>query len=88
VASFDWVIIDTPPVGILADANLLGSIVDAAILVVRAGQTPAADVQRAANALGRERILGVVLNRAEQARTTAEAEAYYYANSYSAPRRG
>ena len=80
-ASFDWVIIDTPPVGILTDANLLGSIVDAAVLVVRAGKTSAAEVQRAVQALGREKILGVVLNRAER-RHSSEADSYYYASYY------
>ena len=65
-ASFDWVIIDTPPVGILTDANLLGAMVDAAVLVVRAGKTPLVEVQRAVQAIGREKILGVVLNRAER----------------------
>jgi capsular exopolysaccharide synthesis family protein len=88
VASFDWVVVDTPPVGILADANLLSSIVDAAILVVRAGQTPAADVQRAVDTIGRERILGIVLNRAEQPRASRDADAYYYSSSHATARRG
>ena len=35
--SFDWVIIDTPPVGLLTDAHLLASLVDTVVLVVRAG---------------------------------------------------
>jgi capsular exopolysaccharide synthesis family protein len=84
-AAFDWVIIDTPPVGILTDANLLGSVVDSAVLVVRAGKTSAAEVQRAVQALGREKILGVVLNRAER-RYSSEADSYYYASYYSAKR--
>jgi capsular exopolysaccharide synthesis family protein len=81
-ASFDWVIIDTPPVGILTDANLLASIIDAAVLVVRAGKTSAAEVQRAVQAISREKILGVVLNRAER-RYSSEADSYYYASYYS-----
>jgi capsular exopolysaccharide synthesis family protein len=59
---FDWVILDTPPLGPTADAGLLCPLVDAAILVVRAGQTPCAAVQTAIDTLGRDRILGVVLN--------------------------
>lgn len=78
-AAFDWVIIDTPPVGILTDAKLLGSMVDAALLVIRAGKTPSALIQRAVDALGRERILGVVLNRAD---TRGPAGAYSYYDSY------
>lgn len=63
VESFDWVLIDTPPVGLLPDANLLAAMVDAAVLVVYAGRTPTADMQKAINLLGRDRVLGVVLNR-------------------------
>jgi receptor protein-tyrosine kinase len=84
-ASFDWVIIDTPPVGILTDANLLGAMVDAAVLVVRAGKTSLVEVQRAVQAIGREKILGVVLNRAER-RHSSEADSYYYASYYSSKR--
>ncbi len=64
---FDWVIIDTAPVGLLADASILGGMTDGALLVIRAGQTPHAAVQKAIDAFGRERIVGVVLNGAEQA---------------------
>jgi Mrp family chromosome partitioning ATPase len=62
---FDWVIIDTPPVGLLADASVLSAMVDGAVLVVRAGVTPFPEVDAAVAALGREHILGVVLNAAE-----------------------
>ena len=62
---FDWVILDTPPVVLLPDAHLLASMVDGALLVVRAGSTPHELVRRAVEAIGRSRILGVVLNRAE-----------------------
>ena len=61
---FDWIIIDTPPLMLLPDANLLASMVDAALLVVRAESTPHAMVKRAIDAIGRSRILGVVLNNA------------------------
>jgi protein-tyrosine kinase len=59
---FDWVIVDTPPLGAAADASLLCPMVDGAILVIRAGRTACDSVQRAIETLGRERILGVVLN--------------------------
>jgi len=62
--AFDWVIIDTPPLVILPDANLLASMVDAAVLVVRAQSTPHHLVKRAVDAIGSKRILGVVLNQA------------------------
>lgn len=62
---FDWILIDTPPVAGLTDANLLASLADASLLVVRAGSTPHAAVEQAVHALGKPRIFGVVLNRVE-----------------------
>jgi receptor protein-tyrosine kinase len=59
---FDWVIIDTPPLGAAPDASLMAPLVDAVLLVIRAAQTPHAIVQHAIESLGPERILGVVLN--------------------------
>ena len=41
--------------------------VDNALLVVGAGSTPCGVVQRAIDALGRDRVLGVVLNRVDDA---------------------
>lgn len=64
--AFDWVVVDTPPIAILPDANLLAAMIDTALLVVSAHATPYPMVQRAAQAIGSSRILGVVLNRAEQ----------------------
>jgi Mrp family chromosome partitioning ATPase len=64
--TYDWVIIDTPPVVLLPDANLLAAMADSAILVIGAGSTPHKLVMRAVEALGRERILGVVLNRVDR----------------------
>jgi capsular exopolysaccharide synthesis family protein len=60
--AFEWVIIDTPPVGLLSDASLVSAIADGVVLVVRAGVTPYDLVQRAVQLVGRERVLGVVLN--------------------------
>jgi protein-tyrosine kinase len=77
---FDWVVIDTPPVALLPDANLLAAMVDAALLVVSASSTPYPAVERAINALGRERIAGVVLNRADM--KTLDADYGYYGQYY------
>jgi capsular exopolysaccharide synthesis family protein len=74
-ASFDWVILDTPPVALLSDAHLLAAMVDVAVLVIHAGVTPHALVQRAVETVGREKIVGVVLNRVAG---DAFAEANYY----------
>jgi protein-tyrosine kinase len=65
VEQFDWVIIDTPPVALMPDANLLAGMIDAALLVISVNTTPYPLVQRAATAIGSDRILGIVLNRAD-----------------------
>jgi capsular exopolysaccharide synthesis family protein len=83
VERFDWVILDTPPVGLLSDARLLAAMADVAVLVVSAGSTPCAAVQRALDALGRERVLGVVLNRAEE--SVSGGDYYDYYGYYGSP---
>ena len=74
---FDMVIIDTPPVALLSDAHLLATLVDTVLLVVQAGSTPLAAVKTAVEAVGRDRILGVVLNRADDVPAYDGYYAYY-----------
>lgn len=73
-AAFDWVIVDTPPVVLLPDTHLLARMIDVTLVVVRAGQTSCDVVEQAIQALDRKRVLGVVLNDAQD----AEALQYYY----------
>ena len=70
---FDWVILDAPPVGPAADAHLLTELVNGTLFVVRAGHTQCPDVQSALDVLGREHILGIVLNGVEE----MPSHAYY-----------
>jgi capsular exopolysaccharide synthesis family protein len=68
-ARFDWVLIDTPPVGVLPDAQVLARLVGEVILVIGAGSTPAAAIERAVAELGGpDAISGTVLNRVEERR--------------------
>jgi len=76
--SFDWVILDTPPVMLLPDAHLLASMVEGAVMVVRANSTPFELIKRATDAIGRQRILGVVLNRAEPGHSADHYQYYGY----------
>ena len=73
-ARFDWVILDAPPVGPATDARLLAQMVGGTLFVIHSGQTQFPDVQKAIDAIGREQILGVVLNGVED----SGAESYYY----------
>ena len=82
---FDWVIIDTPPVALLPDAGLLAAIAEAAVLVVGAARTPFDIIQRTVDTIGRDKIMGVVLNRAETTkfRGGEQYQAYYSPDWYS-----
>jgi len=73
---FDWVLVDTSPVGVLPDAQVLGRLVGAVLLVIGAGSTPAETVQHAIAELGGpDSIFGIVLNRVEEWRIP---QANYY----------
>ena len=78
--SFDYIIIDAPPMGIFTDANVLISRADAALLVVRAGKTRYALVDKLLEQLPKERLLGVILNRVDE---TLDSTAYYYQQRYN-----
>jgi capsular exopolysaccharide synthesis family protein len=81
---FDYIIIDAPPLGIFTDANVLINRADGALMVVRAGKTRYAMVDKLLAQLPRERMLGVVLNRADE---QLESTAYYYQKrNYRQPR--
>jgi protein-tyrosine kinase len=63
---FDWVILDSPPLLSAADANLLASISDGTIIVVRIGATTFDAVARAIPSLSENNVLGVVVNGAHR----------------------
>jgi protein-tyrosine kinase len=75
---FDWVILDSAPLLPVADSSLLADLVDGALLVVRAGQTPVETAQRACQELQGRNVVGVVLN----AVGPHHAYGAYYSSSY------
>ena len=62
---FDLVLLDAPPLLPVADASVVASLADGAIVVVRHGRTTAQQFSRAVESLeaGRARVLGAVFNR-------------------------
>jgi Mrp family chromosome partitioning ATPase len=64
-SSFSWILIDSPPTTPVADILALKAQTDATLLVARAGQTPREAIEESARNLGREHIVGIVLNGAE-----------------------
>jgi Mrp family chromosome partitioning ATPase len=64
-ASFDWILLDAPPVALMADAGVLARLTRAVIVVIRAGSTPYALVEKVVAEMGREHVIGTVLNCVE-----------------------
>lgn len=65
---YRYVFVDAPPLGLVSDAEKIGSMCDGAILVIRSGETTRAEVKNSIKQLERSgcKILGVVLNPVQQ----------------------
>ncbi|MCI3008794.1 P-loop NTPase [Clostridium butyricum] len=63
---YDIVIIDSPPVGVVTDAQVISAAVDGTIVVIKAEETKAKRVTEAVNLLKKvdANIIGMVLNEA------------------------
>lgn len=81
--SFDYVILDTPPVSVVTDAAILGRYADGAILCVRSNFAPKETVQLAKERLTNVgiHILGVVLTGFD-AKNDSGSSAYSYTYEY------
>jgi protein-tyrosine kinase len=80
---FDWVIVDTPPLGLLPDASLVADFVDGVLLVVRCGKAPFNLVKRTVDAVNRDRIIGVIMNAVNLAHDRNAGGYYeYYGSDY------
>jgi polysaccharide biosynthesis transport protein len=81
VSTYDYVIVDSPPILSFADSIILSTMVDGVLLVISSDRSGRDTVQRARRSLeeANARILGVVLNR-----VTQEHSRYgnYYYNYY------
>lgn len=85
-ADFEWVIVDTPPVGLLVDAGVLDGSLDGFLMVVASGRTPYPSARRAVDTLGRDRLLGTILNRFTDSRGPDAYAEYYEAAAATRPR--
>ncbi|MCS6874100.1 MAG: CpsD/CapB family tyrosine-protein kinase [Pyrinomonadaceae bacterium] len=75
---FDYILIDSPPLAICSDADVLTSLSDGTIFVIRSNYTQYLAVTRALEMLPQEKILGVVLNESED----SLKKSYYDFSSY------
>lgn len=81
-ADFDWVVIDTPPTGLIADAGALEGNLDGCVVIAAAGRTEAPVLQQTIAALGPGRVLGLVLNRVTR---SGGVDSDSYSDYYAAP---
>ena len=74
-ASFDWIVIDSPPVLPLADTSVWTRLADGILLVTRQGTTQKRHLQRGLEALEPKKVIGAVLN---SSRNSSDNEYYSY----------
>jgi capsular exopolysaccharide synthesis family protein len=65
--TYDLVVLDSPALLVNSDSVMLSDLADGAILVVRAGVTPAATVAKAIEQIDESKLRGVVLNGSKSA---------------------
>ena len=65
---FEFIIVDAPPVFPLADMNLLASLADMLLIVIRAGVTPGDVVQRAVRSLKPSGRAGIIMTACDEGR--------------------
>ena len=63
--SFSWILIDSPPTTPIAEILALKAHADATLLVARAGHTPREAIEETTRNLGRDHIIGIILNAVE-----------------------
>jgi capsular exopolysaccharide synthesis family protein len=78
-SSFQFILLDTPPILSFADARILSFKVDGVVLIVRAEHTPKKMIRRARSLLDQSgaNVLGMVLNRAPRSGLEASYYRYY-----------
>jgi capsular exopolysaccharide synthesis family protein len=69
-ASFDWIIIDAPPLLPTADISFWSLQADGLLLVVREGKTPKAALQKGLETLDNPKVIGIVLNDAREVQSS------------------
>ncbi|HXN24894.1 MAG TPA: CpsD/CapB family tyrosine-protein kinase [Candidatus Dormibacteraeota bacterium] len=77
--TFDWLIIDSPPLDPFADGHCLAAITDGVLLVVREGFIQRRELQRSIASLNGAYVAGVVLNQ------TKDSQRDFYNYYYGVP---
>ena len=75
---FDWILVDSPPVLPLTDALSLRQQTDGSLLVVRAAHTGDSSVEEAIALVGKQHVVGLVLNGVDGLDKVYSKYGYYY----------
>ena len=81
--TFDYVVVDTPPVGPVVDPVIVANLADKTIFVIQWASTPRELVETCIQQLStHKRVAGVVFNYVNQDRAKKYGGHYYHAKSY------
>jgi Mrp family chromosome partitioning ATPase len=81
--TFDYVVLDTPPVGPVVDPVIVAQLADKTIFVVQWASTPRELVETSIQQVStHKRVAGVVLNCVNQDRARKYGGPYYYGKHY------
>jgi protein-tyrosine kinase len=80
-----FLILDTPPAHVFADAAPLCAVADGVVLAIRCGKTPREPIIDMIANVGAEKILGVVFNASEQAERHYKSYYHYYRRERESP---
>jgi Mrp family chromosome partitioning ATPase len=73
-----YIIVDSAPPSLASETTALANYMDGILIVIKAGKTPRKDIEEVIEQLGKDKILGVVLNYSDQS-----VKKYYgYGRSY------
>lgn len=79
-SAYDYIVIDSPPIGIVTDALALSAEVDGVVFVASCGKTRMPDINKAVQTLklAKANLLGVILNRVPNRKMNRYYKARYY----------
>lgn len=77
-AEFNTVIIDSPPLAPISDAQILTSLADGVVLVVRSGKTSYRSIENGLKAIDKAKVMGVVFNDVKPVLFNTQYDYRYY----------
>ncbi len=79
-SNYDYIVIDSPPIGIVTDALALSAEVDGVVFVASHGKTTVPEINKAIQTLkfAKANLLGVVLNRVPNKKKNRRSKSRYY----------